>query len=200
MSEKKYPTIYSIDFDGTIVEKGKFPEFGRPVEKVVDYIREIQKRGDDWILNTNREGKDLEMAVTWLKENGLNPSCVNDNLPRMKEFFGTNPRKIFANVVIDDLNAGGIYLPPMDGTMDFGQAIRELKNGKKISRLGWHGRGQFIFMADTVEFHTFANLADSQDVSEVHDMIVLKTSANTFQPGWIAKQADILAEDWVIVQ
>ena len=71
MSEKKYPTIYSIDFDGTIVEKGKFPEFGRPVEKVVDYIREIQKRGDDWILNTNREGKDLEMAVTWLKENVL---------------------------------------------------------------------------------------------------------------------------------
>lgn len=91
MSDKKYPTIYSIDFDGTIVEKGKFPEFGNPVQKVVDYIKEIQRRGYDWILNTNREGEDLEMAVRWLNENGLNPTAVNDNLPRMKDFFQVKP-------------------------------------------------------------------------------------------------------------
>lgn len=185
MSEKKYPTIYSIDFDGTIVEKGKFPEFGKPVEKVVEYIREIQRRGDDWILNTNREGKDLEMAVNWLKENGLNPSCVNDNLPRMKEFFKSNPRKIFANVVIDDLNAGGVYLPPMDGTMDFGQAIRELKNGKRIQRASWKNFKAYIYLRK-MKFRS--------------DLFVLHTLDKMPEKEWIPSVKDVLAEDWVIVQ
>lgn len=33
---------------------------------------------------------------------------VNDNLPEMCEFYHNNPRKIFANVYIDDHNAGGL--------------------------------------------------------------------------------------------
>ena len=45
MTETRRPTIYSIDFDKTIVTGGKFPEIGELVQKVVDYIKAIQECG-----------------------------------------------------------------------------------------------------------------------------------------------------------
>lgn len=102
--------IYGIDFDGTIVEE-KFPEIGRPIPEVVDFIRDLQQTRDKWILITMREGKYLDDAVQWLKAHGLTPDAVNDNLPERVEMWGNNPRKIYADVYIDDHNAGGMYLP-----------------------------------------------------------------------------------------
>lgn len=162
--------IFGIDFDGTIVED-KWPEIGAPKQKVVDYIKQLQNFGHKWILWICRSDEEFPAVLKWCEEHGLHPDYVNP-----------------------------VDLPPVNDCMDFGTAIRMLKDGAKIARKGWHGRNQFIFLADTVEFHTFANLSDSQDVSEVHDMIVLKTSDNTFQLGWMAKQADLLAEDWYVVK
>ena len=30
--------------------------------------------------------------------------------------------------------------------MNFGQAIEALKNGKKVARVGWNGKGMFLYM------------------------------------------------------
>jgi hypothetical protein len=38
----------------------------------------------------------------------LSPDAVNDNIEELKREFGNNPRKVFANVYIDDHNAGGL--------------------------------------------------------------------------------------------
>lgn len=102
--------IYGIDFDGTIVEE-KFPAIGKPNTVVVDFIRDLQARGDKWILITMREGKYLDDAVAWLREHHLYPDAVNDNLPERVKMWGNNPRKIYADIYIDDHNAGGIRLP-----------------------------------------------------------------------------------------
>lgn len=102
--------IYGIDFDGTIVTE-KFPEIGEPIEKVVDFIRDLQAKGHKWVLITMREGKYLDDAVEWLKAHGLTPDAVNDNLPERVAMWGNNPRKIYADIYIDDHNAGGVQLP-----------------------------------------------------------------------------------------
>ena len=78
--------------------------------ETVEFIRRLQERGDQWILWSMREGAPLEEALAWLKGMGLNPDAVNDNLPQLKDFFGNNPRKVFANVYIDDHNCGGLRL------------------------------------------------------------------------------------------
>ena len=110
---KHKPVIYAIDFDGTIVENA-FPEIGK-LKVVADYfIRALKKRGDKWILYTMREGEHLERALEYLREIDLVPDAVNDNLPEIKEFYGNNPRKVFANIYIDAHNAGGlIFASPM---------------------------------------------------------------------------------------
>ena len=99
--------IYAIDFDGTIVEN-RFPAIGELKPAAERFIREIHRKGDKWILYTMREGKYLEEALTFLAEIGLSPDAANDNLPEICEFYQNNPRKIFANVYIDDHNAGGL--------------------------------------------------------------------------------------------
>lgn len=100
-------TIYAIDFDGTIVQN-KFSDIGPANPEAIDFIKGIQARGDKWILWTMREGDNLMQAMDWLAFRGLHPDAVNDNLPELKELYGNNPRKVFANVYIDDHNAGGL--------------------------------------------------------------------------------------------
>ena len=99
--------IYAIDFDGTIVEN-KFPEIGEIKPEAKEFILKLQERGDSWILYTMREGIFLRDAINFLASHGLIPNATNDNLPEMKEFYGNNPRKVFAHVYIDYHNAGGL--------------------------------------------------------------------------------------------
>lgn len=67
-----------------------------------------KRSGAHLVLITMREGEELQQAVEWCKEQGLEFDAVNDNLPHMKEFFKNNPRKIFCNEYLDDTNIGGI--------------------------------------------------------------------------------------------
>ena len=122
-----YSCTQAIDFDGTIANT-KWPEIISPNQPVVDFIKQLQNRGDLWILWTNRDGQHLDNAVAWCKEQGITPDAINDNLQHMKDFFGNNPRKIFANFYIDDHNAGGLVLP--DDTDVAPVAGQEGENGK----------------------------------------------------------------------
>ena len=99
--------IYAIDFDGTIVENS-FPNIGRLNQSAFTFIKQLEKRGDKWVLWTMREGDRLKEAVSFLESIGLSPDAVNDNIEELKRDFGNNPRKVFANVYIDDHNAGGL--------------------------------------------------------------------------------------------
>ena len=105
---KKRNKIIGVDFDGTLSNTVKYPAIGEPIQEVLDYVKEEQTKGAYVILITMREGVFLEMAVKWCKEQGLEFDVVNDNLPHMKDFFENNPRKIFCNEYLDDMNIGGI--------------------------------------------------------------------------------------------
>lgn len=106
--------IYGIDFDGTIVEN-KFPAIGELKPEAAAFIRDIRRRGDKWILYTMREGGYLAAALNFLASHDLIPDAANDNLPELCEFYGNNPRKVFANVYIDDHNAGGLLFADVQG-------------------------------------------------------------------------------------
>lgn len=85
--------------------------------------------------------------------------------------------------------------------MSFGLAIEAAKMGRKIARAGWNGKGMYVFLVSEVEFCTQADISefDDQDVG-VSDLLVLRTAQRTFQPGWLATQSDILADDWYILE
>ena len=89
---------------------------------------------------------------------------------------------------------------PTDG-MNFGLAIEAMKKGERVARKGWNGKDMYVFLAYEADFVTDADISafDQLEV-EVSDMLIMKTAQNTFQPGWLASQADMLADDWYIVE
>lgn len=96
--------IYSVDFDGTLCSN-RFPEIGEPNLNLIQFLINQRHMGNIVILNTMREGETLDDAVNWCRKYDLEFDAVNDNAEVMKEFYKNNPRKIFANVYIDDRNA-----------------------------------------------------------------------------------------------
>lgn len=87
--------------------------------------------------------------------------------------------------------------------MTFGDALEATKRGERVARNGWNGKNMYVFLAGDVEFHTDADISEfymSADGVCVTPMLVLRTAQGNLQPGWLATQSDLLAEDWYIVE
>lgn len=84
--------------------------------------------------------------------------------------------------------------------MPFGLAIEAVKKGKRISRAGWNGKGQYVELATGIGYVG----PDGKIVNAEHAAIGNKALAfvgtSGVQMGWLASQADMLAEDWQIVE
>lgn len=101
MDKKRKYTIYAVDFDGTLCES-VYPGIGAPNLALIEHLKKRRRQGNKIILWSCREGERLLEAVDWCWEHGLKFDAVNENLPKMIEWYGNNPRKIFADVYIDD--------------------------------------------------------------------------------------------------
>jgi hypothetical protein len=71
--------------------------------------------------------------------------------------------------------------------MNFGEAIEQLKMGKKVTRKGWNGFGQYL------ELYT-----PKPDELMTLPFIFITTVKGDRVP-WLASQTDMLAEDWALV-
>lgn len=84
--------------------------------------------------------------------------------------------------------------------MTFGGASELLKMGFKVARKGWNGKKQYIQLATSISYKS----ADDEIVNCEHEAIGNKAIAfvgtSGVQMGWLASQADMLAEDWVVVE
>ena len=63
---------------------------------------EALEKGRQIILWTCRCGNQLEEAVEWCRKWELEFDAVNENLPEIIERYGSDGRKIYADVYIDD--------------------------------------------------------------------------------------------------
>lgn len=94
--------IIAVDFDGTLCENA-FPEIGNPNHLIVDFVRECSVLlGATIILWTCRTDEKLDEAVAWCKEHHIPIDLINENTDAIKEEFGGDPRKIYADVYLDD--------------------------------------------------------------------------------------------------
>ena len=94
--------------------------------------------------------------------------------------------------------------------MNFGQTIEAMKNGKKVARDGWNGNGMFIYLVEggAVEYRNLRGNAAKHITNEstgkpfaacINSHIDMRTADGSVAVGWLASQADMLAEDWQIV-
>lgn len=97
--------------------------------------------------------------------------------------------------------------------MNFGEAVEEAKNGSKIAREGWDGKGMFVVYMEPLYLPPFNTQGTSRKVNDrtakwigedtpldCCPYFAMFTADKKWQPGWLASQADMLAEDWEIVE
>lgn len=101
----KEKLILAIDFDGTIVEDA-YPNIGKPKLFAFETLKRLQSDGHRLILWTYRDGKKLEEATTFCKQNGIDFYAVNKSFPE-EQFSKERSPKIHADYFIDDRNIGG---------------------------------------------------------------------------------------------
>lgn len=93
------------------------------------------------------------------------------------------------------------YHPIAEG-MSFSMALAAVRGGKRVAREGWNGKGMFIFLVAgstfTVNREPLLSILGEGTQVEYHGHIDMKTAQGYIVP-WLASQADMLADDWMIV-
>lgn len=95
----------------------------------------------------------------------------------------------------------------------FGSALQSLKQGRKIAREGWNGKGMFVYLNygstdvsketegrinyDGINSTLFSS-GDINSTTRLPNINMQAASGNTVT-GWLASQTDMLADDWCIV-
>ncbi len=86
--------------------------------------------------------------------------------------------------------------------MNFGDAVIALKDGKKVTRTGWNGKGMFLFLVPGSIFNVnrppLLGVYPEGTQINYRSHIDMKTVDGEVVP-WVASQSDILSEDWQIV-
>jgi len=93
--------IYAVDFDGTLCQN-LYPKIGYAKKEVIKNILELQTNGDKIALWTCRTGELLENAVNWCGNQGIVFDSINENMQEIIDTYGSDPRKITADIYIDD--------------------------------------------------------------------------------------------------
>jgi hypothetical protein len=186
---KKPLVIQAVQFDGT----GGMPE----VElHMID-------SDTDWICQTCGNPSSMHGNVKTLE--GYHIACPGDwiitgisgeHYPCKPDIF----EKTYEAVESESCDCGEGALQTID--LDFGQALRYLKAGKKVARVGWNGKGQFLYIIKGTELQSGLKygFGESQGEPQFVDVLCMKSAQNTLVVGWLASQTDMLANDWQVVE
>lgn len=132
--------------------------------------------------------------------NNSNPT-VKETLLRVvnpgeiADFHATNSREIRA---VELREATEIEYPPKP--LDFAAVVRGLKAGFRYRRVGWNGKGMFIFLVPgskfTVNREPLLSILGEGTEVDYHGHVDMHTATGQIVP-WLCSQTDLLAEDWL---
>ena len=87
-------------------------------------------------------------------------------------------------------------------TLNFSEALEELKQGKRLARTGWNGKDMFVYMVAggdyKVQMDSVKHLADENDCLHYEPYFAIKNVRGTINT-WVPSVSDLLAEDWCVV-
>ena len=84
------------------------------------------------------------------------------------------------------------------GEFGFDNAIRLLKKGFRLSRKGWNGKNQYIVVVNCLSYVDQDGKVVNSDHKDMGNAAIAFVGTSGTQVGWLASQADMLAEDWGI--
>jgi hypothetical protein len=87
--------------------------------------------------------------------------------------------------------------------MNFSQALEYIKQGRRLTRAGWHGRGMFVFLVPGSEFVVsrppLLGIYPEGTTINYHAHVDMVAADGRVAP-WLCSQVDMLAEDWELAE
>jgi len=121
--------IIAVDFDGTLCVD-RYPSIGVPMPYAIGVMQQLADDGHYLIIYTCRESGLLIEAINWLLAHNIPFNRVNDNHPKATAEYGSNARKIFADLYVDDRNIHGF-----PGWMEEYEAVKAKDEQLKTEQL-----------------------------------------------------------------
>lgn len=91
----------------------------------------------------------------------------------------------------------------MKEILNFGAALEALKQGKKVARHGWNGKGMYLYYVSEgrypVKMDIAKEIADKEGMVSYGAYIAIKSVSGVVYI-WNPSQQDLFADDWVIVE
>lgn len=84
--------------------------------------------------------------------------------------------------------------------MNFGQALNELKKGKRVARSNWNGKNQYIELATNISYKNTNDEIVNTEHEAIGNKAIAFVGTSGVQLGWLASQSDMLSDDWFIVK
>ena len=91
----------AVDFDSTLVTTVPYPYLGVVRENAKEVLDRFVEAGHEVIIWSCR---DKEVIVDFLNQHEIPYHAINENTEHLKMTWGNNPRKIGADLFIDDKN------------------------------------------------------------------------------------------------
>lgn len=138
-----------------------------------------------WTLPVDEDGADAGYLVEY-QDGGVG------NHPDHKGYISWSPKQQFEEAYQES------------GSLSFGHALVALKDGKRVARSGWNGKGMFLYHVPAASYPAQRNSRGTMigvfpdDMVPYGDYIAMKTAQNNVVP-WLASQTDMLADDWCIL-
>lgn len=83
--------------------------------------------------------------------------------------------------------------------MNFGKIIEAIKQGKRAKRTGWNGKEQYIELAQNISYVNAKGEIINAEHNAIDNNAIAFVGISGVQLGWLASQADMLANDWEII-
>ena len=155
-------------------------------------------------------GKVPESIILYIHmPSGEQEIIINTNVESKMEHIDKTYNDDLVDANCSDIFIADAILCVDEDIMTFGDALEDIKVGGRAARKGWNGKGMYVFLATDAQLHTEADLSEFNPMRMqkpcdgnrvvVGDVLVLRTAQGTLQPGWLASQADMLADDWYIL-
>jgi hypothetical protein len=188
---KKPVVIQAIQFDGSGASATEITKFAGGLA-TMKRVRE--EYGD---------GRDYDLVIPTLE--GEHTASPGDFIIRgvKGEFYPCKP-DIFA-ATYEPVGDSGDFTPAKG--LGFGAALLLLKQGKKLRRPGWNGKGMYIVRQPGYPegIGANANTARALGISEgtivkTRPYLAMMDAQGMLVTGWLASQTDLLAEDWELAE
>lgn len=89
--------------------------------------------------------------------------------------------------------------------MEIGWAIAQMRGGARVRRAGWNGKGMWLVLIKGSHVVPYPDSPyenapkDQYGKVTINPHIDMRTATGEMQPGWLASQTDLLADDWEVI-